>query len=66
MVKMSLAHIAGWSTVGAFHLMPPACVCNINNGREYTGGSLPARVAPLFGAVIGAPRSHGLRAHYDF
>ena len=43
-----------------------AYVRNINNGREYTGGSLQAQVAPLFGAVIGAPRTYGLRAHYDF
>jgi iron complex outermembrane receptor protein len=41
-------------------------VRNINNGREYTGGSLQAQVAPLFGAVIGAPRTYGLRVHYDF
>lgn len=41
-------------------------VRNINNGREYTGGSLQAQVAPLFGAVIGAPRNYGLRVHYDF
>jgi hypothetical protein len=41
-------------------------VRNINNGKEYTGGSLQAQVAPLFGAVITAPRTYGVQAHFDF
>jgi iron complex outermembrane recepter protein len=43
-----------------------AYVRNINNGREYTGGSEQAQVAPLFGGVITAPRTYGVRAHVDF
>jgi iron complex outermembrane recepter protein len=43
-----------------------AYIRNINNGKEYTGGSLQAQVAPLFGAVITAPRTYGVQAHFDF
>ena len=43
-----------------------AFVRNINNGKEYTGGQQTTFSAPQFSAIIGPPRTYGVRAGLRF